>query len=42
MKANMGLLPALEIMRRNKQEKGYIHAKRALNSLQNFIETILN
>lgn len=42
MKANMGLLPPLEIMRRNKQEKGYIHAKRALNSLQNFIETILN
>lgn len=42
MKANMGLLPALEIMRRNKQEKGYIHAKRSLNSLRNFIESTLN
>lgn len=42
MKANMGLLPALEIMRRNKQEKGYIHAKRSLNSLKNFIESTLN
>ncbi len=42
MKANMGLLPPLEIMRRNKQEKGYIHAKRALNSLRAFIESTLN
>lgn len=42
MKANMGLLPALEIMRRNKQEKGYIHAKRSLNSLRNFIESTLS
>lgn len=41
MKANMGLLPPLEIMRRNKQEKGYIHAKRALNSLRTFIESTL-
>ncbi len=41
MKANMGLLPPLEIMRRNKQEKGYIHAKRALNSLREFIDSTL-
>jgi methylenetetrahydrofolate--tRNA-(uracil-5-)-methyltransferase len=42
MKANMGLLPPLEIMRRNKQEKGFIHAKRSLRSLKDFIETVLN
>jgi len=42
MKANMGLLPPLEIMRRNKQEKGYIHAKRSLLSLKSFIESTLN
>lgn len=42
MKANMGLLPPLEIMRRNKQEKGFIHAKRSLRSLKDFIETTLN
>jgi methylenetetrahydrofolate--tRNA-(uracil-5-)-methyltransferase len=42
MKANMGLLPPLAIMRQNKQEKGYIHAKRSLISLRNFAETTLN
>ncbi|PKN90292.1 MAG: methylenetetrahydrofolate--tRNA-(uracil(54)-C(5))-methyltransferase (FADH(2)-oxidizing) TrmFO [Chloroflexi bacterium HGW-Chloroflexi-7] len=42
MKANMGLLPPLEIMRRNKQEKGFIHAKRSLNSLKAFIGSTLN
>lgn len=42
MKANMGLLPPLAIMRRNKQEKGYIHAKRSLLSLKSFIESTLN
>ncbi len=42
MKANMGLLPPLEIMRRNKQEKGFIHAKRSLRSLKDFSETTLN
>lgn len=42
MKANMGLLTPLQIMRRNKQEKGYIYAKRSLTSLRNFIESTLN
>jgi len=42
MKANMGLLPPLDIMRRNKQEKGFIHAKRSLNSLKAFIESTLS
>ncbi|MRR30964.1 methylenetetrahydrofolate--tRNA-(uracil(54)-C(5))-methyltransferase (FADH(2)-oxidizing) TrmFO, partial [bacterium] len=42
MKANMGLLPPLAIMRRNKQEKGFIHAKRSLRSLRDFIDSTLS
>jgi methylenetetrahydrofolate--tRNA-(uracil-5-)-methyltransferase len=41
MKANMGLLIPLQIMRRNKQEKGFCYAKRSLNSLRDFIESNL-
>ena len=40
MKANMGLLAPLEIMRRNKQEKGFCFAKRSLNSMRYFIESV--
>ena len=40
MKANMGLLTPLQIMRRNKQEKGYCYAKRALNSVRYFMESV--
>lgn len=39
MKANMGLLTPLQIMRRNKQEKGFCYAKRSINTLNSFIES---
>jgi methylenetetrahydrofolate--tRNA-(uracil-5-)-methyltransferase len=39
MKANMGLLTPLQIMRRNKQEKGFCFAKRSINSMRYFIDT---
>ena len=39
MKANMGLLTPLQIMRRNKQEKGYCYAKRAMNSVRYFMDS---
>ncbi len=38
MKANLGLLTPLEMLRRSKQEKGYAHAKRALHALRDFLE----
>lgn len=38
MKANLGLLKPLEIMRRNKQEKGFIYAKRSLNTIRYLLE----
>ncbi len=41
MKANMGLLTPLQIMRRNKQEKGFCYAKRSLNSLRYFLDSTL-
>jgi methylenetetrahydrofolate--tRNA-(uracil-5-)-methyltransferase len=41
MKANFGFLRPLEMMRRNKQEKGFCYAKRSLNSLRCFIESNL-
>jgi methylenetetrahydrofolate--tRNA-(uracil-5-)-methyltransferase len=37
MKANFGLLPPLEVIPENKQERGYCQAKRSLRSMQNFI-----
>ncbi len=40
MKANMGLLTPLQIMRRNKQEKGFCYAKRAMNSVRYFMDSI--
>ncbi len=40
MKANMGLLPPLQIMKRNKLEKGFCYAKRAMNSLRYYLETL--
>ena len=40
MKANMGLLTPLAVMRRNKQEKGFCYAKRALRSLSHFLDSI--
>jgi methylenetetrahydrofolate--tRNA-(uracil-5-)-methyltransferase len=41
MKANMGLLTPLAMLRRNKQEKGFCFAKRGLNSLRYFTEANL-
>lgn len=38
MKANLGLLTPLEMLRRSKQEKGYAYAKRALNAMRYLIE----
>ena len=38
MKANLGLLKPLEVMRRNKQEKGFIYAKRSLNTIRYLLE----
>ncbi len=40
MKANMGLLTPLAMMRRNKQEKGFCYAKRSLNSVKYYLESI--
>ncbi|MCX6054527.1 MAG: methylenetetrahydrofolate--tRNA-(uracil(54)-C(5))-methyltransferase (FADH(2)-oxidizing) TrmFO [Chloroflexi bacterium] len=38
MKVNFGLLPKLLNIPKNKQERGYVHAKRSLQSLENFLE----
>ena len=38
MKANLGLLKPLEVLRRNKQEKGFIYAKRSLNTIRYLLE----
>ncbi|KAF0112439.1 MAG: methylenetetrahydrofolate--tRNA-(uracil-5-)-methyltransferase [Chloroflexi bacterium] len=37
MKANLGLLPRLDHIPQNKQERGFCHAKRSLNSLKDFL-----
>lgn len=38
IKANFGLLPPLDKIPQNKQERGYCYAKRALEKLEGFIE----